>query len=529
MRKLIPVAAALTIAASVILSGIARADRPDPHTQSLEDGCQRSQGMLLALSTPEWVYVDRADVLQKRLVGDQTAGRRSVEGVVTDSKPAGDDLFVNHEFVDMNVDVIPDPDYRFLIEQGNDNTVHTEWEDALVPMWAWPQVGDRVKESGNWIWDCGHWGDGPNDPTHVSPFLPYDPVETGQDLAHRETGEGSELNGEATELHPLYEMATTRKEAAGILGGTPSVLSQLDVWISGDGGGALAEEECAMKGVPPAAAQATCSRYRDVGGHYEYSLPLGTAPSGGSIVVEPVQVHGETDAALASIPVTIEQHPADSSITVSFDLPHAAAPQYFGITVQAGWSNQKANVKHVHVSVDNINVIHSLDGASEPSINPVLNGPEQTPGPGEWIMTAQANGHWVQISPSLVSQVDDGTQIPNSASFDYWLPAGIAPRLLVSARECDIPGIDCVHDVFGGHESPVPFHEVGYNDHPGRILATDAGNVGLHVGRLLTVGSQTLFPRYNSAHTADEDRSDYTCGDGFTGACYSVTATLTVS
>jgi hypothetical protein len=154
-------------------------------------------------------------------------------------------------------------------------------------------------------------------------------------------------------------------------------------------------------------------------------------------------------------------------------------------------------------------------------------------------MVAQANGHWVQIAPSVIAQVNDNEDIPNPtvfdyggspqpAVFDYYLPANVAPRLLVSARECDIPAIDCVHDWYGSHAAKTPFSEVGYNDHPGRILAGDAPYRGEHVGRLLSLGTQTLQPGYNPNHTADEDLSDYTCGDGIAGACYTVTATLSI-
>src|SRR5439155_5968457 len=150
------------------------------------------------------------------------------------------------------------------------DSIGTEWEEYLIPQWAWPQIGDRVRESGNWIWDCGHWGNGPADPTGLSSsVIPYDPVETSQDLLKPGT-----IHGESTELHPLYEVATFRKDAAGILSGTPSVLSRLDVWLNGDGGWANAEEECALLGIPPLASH-LCSRYRDIAGTYSYTLELG--------------------------------------------------------------------------------------------------------------------------------------------------------------------------------------------------------------------------------------------------------------
>src|SRR5438093_2174660 len=84
------------------------ASGPDSHQQPLADGCQRSDAMSLTLSTPEWVYVNRSDVLAARLAGDATAGRQTVEGTVNDIHPAGDDLYVNHDYNDLDIGVLPD-------------------------------------------------------------------------------------------------------------------------------------------------------------------------------------------------------------------------------------------------------------------------------------------------------------------------------------------------------------------------------------------------------------------------------------
>src|SRR4051812_34797821 len=84
-------------------------ERPDSHRGPLEDGCQRSNVMDLTLTTPEWVYVNRSAVLAARLSGDETAGRATVEGVVNDIHPAGDDLYVNHDYNDVDAGVAVDP------------------------------------------------------------------------------------------------------------------------------------------------------------------------------------------------------------------------------------------------------------------------------------------------------------------------------------------------------------------------------------------------------------------------------------
>src|SRR5438552_3560467 len=222
LRRLRPASTLALIAALALTvavppaSGATASAPPDSHHQPLIDGCQRSNAMDLTLTTPEWVYVNRSDVLAARLAGDKNAGRKTVEGVVTDIHPAGDDLYVNHDYNDLDVEVQPDKRYASLAATGNDGeNLGTEWEATLIPTWAWPQVGDRVRESGSWIWDCGHWGNGPADDTGgVSQLLPYDPEETVKDL----TGQGS-IRGEQTELHPLYQVATWRTDAADILQG----------------------------------------------------------------------------------------------------------------------------------------------------------------------------------------------------------------------------------------------------------------------------------------------------------------------
>ena len=500
------------------------AQSPDSNQQPLTDGCQRSDAMQLTVTSPEWVYVNRADVLQHRLAGDATAGRQTVEGTVDDTHPAGDDLYINHDYNDLDIGVKPNPAYAGLAATGNGGDLGLEWEEALVPQWAWPQVGDGIKASGSWIWDCGHWGNGPADETGLSELLPYDPEETLKDLANPGT-----IRGEQTELHPLYELATFRKDAAGFLTGVHGArdLQHLDVWISGDGGPALASEECSLYGVPNGSAfSPACNRYRDVGGTYTYTMNLGPAPAAGSrIVVDPVEVHPETDAALRSVPVKVTTDPAVGTATVSFTLPHGTPPERYGISVFAGWSKAPRAVAHV-VTLKSITVNATLDGPTEPNINPVTSPTsqqgnqvlhEQTPDPGEWVMFAQVNGHWWQLPPSMMSAVTAGTTYQLDHTWQIWLPAGVAPTIYVSGRECDIPLINCALDQYGAppRDPASPFSEAGFNDKPGRI---EFGNTGLP----LSPGEWVYQPVVNPVPTStSEDYSDAACG----GPCYSVDVT----
>src|SRR5439155_22227441 len=124
---------------------------------------------------------------------------------------------------------------------------------------------------------------------------------------------------------PLYQVATWRKDAAGVLQGVSGGrnLQRLDVWINGDGGPALSEEECALFGAGSvgSAIPQVCSRNRDVGGTYSYTLDhLG--PRAGRMIVNPIFIHPETDPALRNLPITVTKNQAAGTVTVTFTLPH---------------------------------------------------------------------------------------------------------------------------------------------------------------------------------------------------------------
>lgn len=520
----------LSVAAACLALAVAAglppaASNPDSSVDPLVDGCQRNNTMLLGLSTPEWVYVDRAGVLADRARGDAHAGSRVVRGVVEDSRPAGEDLYVNHDFNDYTLNVRPDPAYRSLLATGNisgeDGLLHLEWEAPRIPTWAWPAVGDTVTARGSWVWDCGHWGNPALDSTGFSQFVPYDPEETLRNLIL-----GEYLRGEGTELHPLSEIATVRAKAAGLRDGATSgvVLSRLDVWISSDGGPAQAQIDCHLIGSPNSVAdRAACSQHRDVGGPRTYVLPLGPRPSPASTIwIDDVVVHPETDGARVAVPVSTAADETEGTVTVSFTLPSNAgiphpAPASFGISVEAGWTGAAAAERHI-VTLDEIHIERSLDGPSEPHLNPGNNTRgEQTADPGEWVLYAQVSGRWVQLPG--IARVRDGDTVPLGIAFDFWLPAGETPALYVSGHECDVPLIDCERETYGATIADVePFAEAGFNDRPGRI------RLGFG-GQPMGPGTGVYRPDQNpSATSGNENFSDHLCGPN---GCYQVKATWT--
>jgi hypothetical protein len=500
--------ALLAVLAVFVARAEAAEQQPDSHTQPLLDGCQRSQSLNLAVSTPEWVYVNSNDVRLARLTGDATAGRRTLEGVVSESRPAGEDLYLNHDFHDYNVLVRPDPAYAGLLGSGNLNPnpreyglVEGEWETSKIPLWARASRGDRVRMSGNWIWDCGHWGNSAADRTGLSQLLVYDPIETIQDIA-----QPGAIRGETTELHPMYELATFRANAAGrLLTYGPRLLSRLDVWINGEGGMAQAAEECALSGVNNAVvARAVCRQGRDVAGTYTYVMQLVPRPSTRSkLIINPVFVRPETLPELAALPVSVRPDAHRGIVTVSFTLPHLARSQRFGITVAAGWSDAPRAAIHT-VTLNTITIVRALDGSSEPNLNPGGVPGEQVTEPGEWVLYANISGHWVQI-PHL-AQVTDGQMIPLGITLRFALPAGVKPTLYVSGHECDEPLIDCVHEAASGTADTLGSTELGFNDRPGRIQND-------RFGVPLALGTVTYHPPANpDPNGGNEDLSDAVCG-----------------
>ncbi|TMK19655.1 MAG: hypothetical protein E6G68_05700 [Actinobacteria bacterium] len=490
---------------------------PDSSTQPLLDGCQRSDSLELATSTPEWTYVDANDVRTARLSGDETAGRRTIVGTVVESRPSGEDLYITHDFNDYNILVRPDRGYEGLLATGNlapgdeHNLLEGEWEVTAIPLWAWASAGDRVRVSGSWAWDCGHWGNSAADPTGLSQLLVYDPVETLQDVAQPGT-----IRGETTELHPMYEIAVVRAHAAGrLLGYGAHQLSWLDVWINGDGTPAHSIEECALRGITVAAvARVACPRARDVGGTYSYTFKLRPRPSKTSrLIVNPPFLHPETVPELRSIPVSIVPNVRRGTVTVRFTLPHGTTPQRYGITVTAGWSDDAPAVQRV-VRLDRIHIVRSLDGASEPNLNPAGVPAEYTPDPGEWVLYANVSGHWVQIPG--IAQVRDGQNVPIGATLRFFSPRGIAPTLFVSGHECDEPLMDCPHE--GTSQTPqlLSVVELGFNDRPGRIQRDG-------FGLPMRPGAALYHPPANpDPHSGNEDLSDAICGPV---GCYLLTAT----
>jgi hypothetical protein len=459
---------------------------PDPVNQPLADGCQRTPAGLLTFSSPEWA----------RVGGKQTTdATRVVEGTTTLTHTADEDLPESHTSYDLDSDVVPDPSYIDLLggsptarngnfaDDANKGKLHVEWESRALPAYTWPTEGDRVKLWGQWVWDCGHWGEGiETDQQNPEGSL----VGTGDYFLPGQV-EGDPpptLRGEQTELHPLEAVVVTRKHPWAASGGE----SQTDAFISSDGTHAYAEERCAHDLTPPAGlptygpdftacANTAANEQQPVRGRaYDFVVPAPPQPSPGAQLRYREITRVEKSAASEQVTE------AADGLHVHVRMPDVAGPLAYGATFLVGWSEPPAGAAaaHLRLTLRSVTVVKSLD--------PNPDRFHQTgPPPGEYNLYLDANGFWSFVGgrgPTAPSDdswapglgaVTDGQVVPVNHAVDFFVPPGAPVRLAFSGRECDLPKMDpCVvnAEVSDG------------NDHPGQAIAqfpSAAAAVGAHV------------------------------------------------
>jgi hypothetical protein len=465
---------ALAAALALVLTGEASAG--PPIESALADGCQRNPGGLLTFTSPSWVLVgahQRTDFL------------RRVEGRSLKVHTAGEDLPQSHAAYDLDFNVRPDDAYLDLLAgtpQSHDGNwaddadrgeLHVEWESGVLPTFAWPTEGDRVSVWGQWIWDCGHWGEGivsdPDDPLgsiqHTGDY--FLPGEIEHDL---EGTPQTTIRGEQTELHPMAGVVVSRLAPWQ----ATARESQTDAYFSSAGTQAYSTELCARDQKPSpistygpdfaACTQDPSRQYQPLAGRtFRFHVPAPPRPSAGAQLryreVERVKGAGASEV------VTPTAEGLDVTVTFAADPAHAG--QSFGKTYFVGWEGDAgARPDHLQLELKSIRVIHSLD--------PNPGRPQQTgPPPGEYSLYIDVNGFWHFIggrgasaaaasgvpeewAPSL-GAVSDGQEIQVGRKADFFVPPGRAVRLDVSGRECDLPRMDpCVitAEVSDGNDQP---------------------------------------------------------------------------
>ncbi len=447
-------AGALIFAAAASARSSAQPTSPD---QPLRDGCQRAVINQLFLKSPEWVYVYRDPSI------------RVAEGIALITHAAKDDAPGEHRWYDFNSNLVPDPQYRYLLggsaALGTSNfsrdadapgeefrRLHFEWESGTLPFFAWPTEGDRVKLWGSWIWDCGHFTT------------------------------GDRTTGEHTEFHPLNGIAVTRRAPYRTRGNE----SQTDVFISNDGNIAHAVEECARTHQPIApdvfgpdlrtCIQTPSNIRQPLSGRYSFFVPAPPKPSrsarltyrttrmvSGSAASERVRVLGNGLA-----------------VTVSARGGNAAARRY-GKSFYVGWSGrQRPAPTRLKITLGTLVVNHA---------DPLPMG--TAPRPGLWNLYVDINGYWKLLNdwaPGLAS-VSDGQRLRLNRTVTIEVPRGRGVSLLVHGRECDEPSQQVVNGEVVPIVRPCPVNREEFqlaNDDTGTILdnyRSASAALGTHTSR----------------------------------------------
>jgi hypothetical protein len=427
MRRVAGALVLLTAGAALAVPAAAAPPPPRSADQPAKDGCQRSNGGVLFITSPEWVHVYR----------NRTP--RAIEGLVEEGHPSGEDQPGVHRWYDYVNDVRPDRRYRYLLggspsahtgnffgggesgEEERAGLIHNEWESGSLPMFAWPTAGDRIKQWGAWIWDCGHW------------------------RAGSANEENTRLTGEKTELHPLQAAVTIRRDGFRSRRGE----TQADAYISNDGTAAHAVEECALR-LQPLSADTygdqlrACARDRanfvqPLLRSYSFFVPAPPKPSA-SARLEWREVRrraGGSDR--------VRRRANGIDVT-------ASTSRRFGRTYYVGWSQPPRQAPtRLAITLGSLKILK----VSDP--NPKEPGQRSQP-PDELTLYLNANGLWKYVNdwaPGLTAarlhqtfRIGRGVQIE--------VPAGHPVHLVVRGRECDIPSHSVQFGIFVPRIHPCP-------------------------------------------------------------------------
>jgi hypothetical protein len=468
-RRLLVVAGMLAVLGAVGAIGYALLG-PDPQTQARADGCGRSRDAEFARLSPGWVYVNDRDFPTT----GQAPPVRSLEGLVQAngsqalaSHPSGGDDPTTHDSFDLNFNVLPDPQYTDLLggnpaeKTGNfegegeeEGRVHVERETTGLPFFAWPEAGDRVKVTGSWVWDCGHWDPG----------------------------------GERTEIHP-YRALWDERNPGGSSQRSPSGESEADLFVSTDATPAGEIAECSHRTRGNQQAYKACTfeiaNWLDVSGDYDFTLPAPRRPRGAQTLVVRVVDEGSTVA----IP-----KPQIVGRTARLQFHLDAVPGRRLVVAQEiflGWKPVRAasTLTHLRVTFTKLLVRRAMDPGC-PAATPQCGTRESTlPGqntapPGEWLVYSDAAGLW-RLLPRIF-RAADAQSFTLHVTQDLYVGRGKPWRLLIWTHECDFGVATWSNPSLPMAPCPktAEFGNFVGDDVPGLIVATfasPAAAIGMHV------------------------------------------------
>jgi hypothetical protein len=450
MSRRLGTAAVVALLGALGSAAIARgATPPAPSApdQPLRDGCQRNFTGVVFLKSPEWMYVYR----DQRL--------RMASGVARVPHATLDDAPGEHAFHDFTANVVLDAQYRNLLggsaagQTGNfapgapdeaeaRRRLHFEWELGTLPEFAWPADGDRATLWGSWIWDCGHWQDA-----------------TGK------------ITGERTEFHPLTAIVVNRR--APYLPRKPR--SETDVFISSQGTGARAVQQCGLTLKPISATefgpdfrscvQTAANQRQPVARSYTFFVPAPPRPSRRARLVFSVlnRIGGGTGRQ------RVQRLRNGLRVTAT---PGAGAPAgatiRYGRSFLVGWTGaRQPQPTRLKITLRKLIVVHH-----DPDLS-------ADPSSGKWNLYLNVNGfeqllnRWI---PGL-GAVTDGQQLTINRTVSVNVPAGRGLSLLVQGRECDIPSGKVVFGENVPIVQPCPVN----TDEPAIALTNDDPGIVLDV------------------------------------------------
>jgi hypothetical protein len=494
----------LGIAALVLASAMHPASAtpatPNALTQPILDGCQRDPSALLAGTSPEWVYVyrDKAPQWVSGIVQSGDPGYQAVH-------VSGGDLPEGHDAYDFNINIAPDSQYAYLVAgdpaTGTGNwsageqkgRLHTEWEDTVVPAFAWPQSGDRIQELGSWVWDCGHWGT-PSDYTNPDYVLPKTGSGGTNCSAVRNTDQ-CQPTGESTEFHPYRALWVQRQSSPVSQTGE----SEADLFISTTKTKAGAEADCALAHPAPAAQPGmgvtygadyraclkTDDGWQDVSGQYSFFLPAPAgAAAGATLVARAERVQGLTgDLTTPNAPQPVLATSASPpGVNVTFSVS-ATRPQplQMAYRIFAGWTPPPSPPLHLRLTFDHLTINRSMDpacfvnafGLPAPGCPPALQAEStndnQLDAIPYWNLYYDVGGVWGTFFRSAQNPVGvfspaDGTDYAGAGAVDFYVPTSgtgaYTWKLITLGRECDLGMLgtfaDCPQDRGLATDNDVP-------------------------------------------------------------------------
>jgi hypothetical protein len=313
--------------------------------------------------------------------------------------------------------------------------LHFEWESGTLPFFAWPTDGDRATVWGSWIWDCGHWSSTENNAA------------------------GSTTTGEHTELHPLSAIVVQRRAPFA----TTRNESQTDVFISNDGNGAHAVQQCALKHKPSDNTRydpgfKTCSetkanKKQPLLRSYSFFVPAPHKPAAGAKLHYRVvsQVRGGSGRE------RVQVKPNGLAVTVS-------TKTKYGKTFFVSWTPDKVKPTTLKVTIQSLLIKQADPNPANPD-----------PTPPAWNLYLNVNGFWALLNdwaPGL-SAVTDGQLIQVNRSFTISVPKGGPVWLQMSGRECDEPGDTTVFGIYAPIVQPCGANRDEINSNPLLLLSND--------------------------------------------------------